>query len=91
MFNFRILILLLGLLILTGCASTATNIGDNLYRTSCGGIFNGWGSCYDAAKAQCTKGYTERDRKQINHPGEYNSACQCIIYPISRDMVFSCR
>jgi hypothetical protein len=90
MTNHTKLILLGGFLLLLGCASTATNIGNNLYRTSCGGIANGWSSCYEAAKVQCTKGFIERDRKQINHPGEYNSLCLCMIYPISRDLVFSC-
>jgi len=32
----------------------------------------------------------ERDRKQVNRPGEYNTLCACMIYPISRDLVFSC-
>ena len=40
---------------------------------------------------QCgAKGFVERDRKQINHQGEYNSLCMCMIYPIDRDLVFSC-
>ena len=77
---------------LVGCAaSTPTTIGDNLYRTSCSGIVNDWSYCYDAAKAQCTSGYTERDRRQINHPGQYNTACLCMIYPVDRELVFSCR
>ena len=76
---------------LLGCASTSTSIGNNKFRTSCGGIANGWSSCYDAANAQCTNGFTEIDRRQVNHPGEYNSLCLCTIYPISRDFVFSCR
>ena len=91
MLNYKNLLLLGGFLLLIGCASTATNIGNNLFRTSCGGIANGWSSCYDAANVQCgAKGFVERDRKQINHQGEYNSLCMCMIYPIDRDLVFSC-
>ena len=87
----RILFLGAVITLLTSCASTVHNIEANNYRTSCGGMLNDWGSCYSAAKAQCTKGYTEKDRREVKHPGEYNEMCLCMIYPVSRELVFSCR
>ena len=92
-FKFPILTILalVSFIFIAGCASTATNIGNNLFRTSCGGMMNGWSSCYDAARAQCTSGFNEQDRREIKHPGEWNDFCACMIYPVDRDLVFSCR
>tara|TARA_B110000263_G_C15246673_1_gene482069 strand:+ start:918 stop:1196 length:279 start_codon:yes stop_codon:yes gene_type:complete len=89
-FTIKSLLAAAAFLLIAGCASTATNIGNNLYRTSCGGMANGWSSCYDAARVQCSKGYKEQDRRQFNHPGQYNSLCLCMIYPIDRELIFSC-
>ena len=78
-------------LFIAACASSVQNIGSNLYRVSCGGMLNDWGTCYTAAKEQCTNGYIERDRRQVNQPGQWNELCLCMIYPVDRDLVFSCR
>ena len=64
-FTIKSLLAAAAFLLIAGCASTATNIGNNLYRTSCGGMANGWSSCYDAARVQCSKGYKEQDRRQF--------------------------
>ena len=77
-------------LFIAACASSVHNIGSNLYRVSCDGMLNDWDTCYTAAKEQCTSGYIERDRKQVNQPGQWNQLCLCTIYPVNRDLVFSC-
>ena len=77
--------------VLSGCATKPISIGNNLFRTSCPGMFTSWSACYEAANTQCMNGFTEKDRQQINHPGQYNTACACMLYPIDRFLVFSCR
>ena len=80
-------------ILLSACASTVHKVGNNAYRVSCGGTLNDWGSCYDAAKLECSglnKTMTEVDRRQVNLPGEYNTLCACMIYPVERNLAFKC-
>ena len=77
--------------LLAACAAPVHNIGSNLYRASCGGMLNDWGLCHTAAQEQCKRGYIEKDRRQVNHPGQYNELCLCMIYPVDRELVFSCK
>jgi len=76
---------------MSGCASTARQIGDNRYNVSCGGILNGWSSCYEAANSTCVNGIEQLDRKQIDHPPQWNTACACYLNPVDRYLVFACR
>ena len=32
----------------------------------------------------------DNNRRGVNQPGQYNTLCACMIYPVTRDLIFAC-
>jgi len=80
-------------ILISACASSVQKVGNNAYRVSCGGMLNDWGTCYDAARKECSginKTMTEINRREVQQPGQYNTLCACMIYPVTRELAFTC-
>ena len=92
-FKFTMLkiLVLVSLIFIAGCASTAQQIGTNKYTTDCSGVFNSISACYAEATRVCEGNFTEIDRQIINRGEQWDSFCQCYITPVTRSLVFSCR
>jgi hypothetical protein len=41
-------------------------IADNIYKTTCNGIAEGWDSCFRKAQKTCGNGYTLDEKTQLN-------------------------
>ncbi len=66
-------IITLVLIVLSGCNSLRNpqvqpvirkNIKEEGFFTTCSGLAEGWGSCFNKAKITCTNGYIEVGREQ---------------------------
>tara|TARA_B100000586_G_scaffold238667_1_gene190551 strand:+ start:264 stop:557 length:294 start_codon:yes stop_codon:yes gene_type:complete len=85
------IITILFFIFLTGCASSVTDVGGGNFRVSCSGQLNDWGTCYSAAKSQCTKGFNETNRREVPGQCYFDYYLQMNICPISRELNFRCR
>ncbi len=68
------LILIVLLLVMTGCAQLMNgqiqpviekDIRQGIYYTTCSGVVETWGSCYQKAAATCKDGYSVISRNEV--------------------------
>lgn len=66
-------ILIICAFVLSACSSLSNyqeqpvvDLGNNMYKTTCNGIAEGWDSCFRKAQNTCDKGYSIVEKKQLN-------------------------
>lgn len=74
------------LLLLSGCSTLMNpqeqpvierNIKEKIYFTTCSGLAEGWGSCFNKAKRTCPSGYGEIKRNQDSSGVHREFTFQC--------------
>jgi len=64
---------LLSAFIISACSSLGryqeqpvVDLGNNIFKTTCNGIAEGWDSCFRKAQKTCGSGFSVTDKTQLN-------------------------
>ena len=90
----KIITIILLISFLGSCATRSQiySIGENRYTVDCGGMLYGWDLCYNSANEYCgSSGITQIDKRQVDHPPQWNDFTQSYLYPVDRTLIFACR